>query len=132
MLTTSEEQVAAAPFWAGGKWRMTERARWWDHYTDRVPVIIGHFWRMFDNEARRITGMFGADVFEGVASHEWMGLNRNVYCVDYSVGQRHLERREPGHGTFRGKLAALRYPDWEVLHDDGAVVAIGEPGLAQL
>jgi len=128
VLTTSEEQVAAVPFFAGGKWRMTERARWWEHYQDSVPVVIGHFWRMFDDDARRITGMFGADVFEGTSSHEWMGCRRNVYCVDYSVGQRYLERRHDSEGEFHGKLAALRYPEWEVVHDDGTRVKIGAPG----
>ena len=51
-----------------------------------------------------------------------------MYCVDYSVGQRHLERRDASLGEFHGKLAALRYPEWEVVHDDGSVVAIGPPG----
>ena len=61
---------------------------------------------------------------------KWMGQRRNVYCVDYSVGQRHLERRERGQAQdeFHGKLAALRYPEWEVVHDDGSMVAIGAPG----
>lgn len=128
VLTTSEEQVAAIPFFAGGKWRMTERARWWEHYGDQVPVVIGHFWRLFNDDARRITGMFGADVFEGTASHEWMGRERNVYCVDYSVGQRYLERQRDSQEDYLGKLAALRYPEWEVVHDDGTRVSIGAPG----
>lgn len=129
VLTTSEEKVADKPFWAGGKWRMAERTRWWDHYAEQTPVVIGHFWRLFNNDARRITGMFGPDVFEGTPSHAWMGKNRNVYCVDYSVGQRHLERRQEKPADFHGKLAALRYPEWEVMHDDGSVIPIGSPGL---
>lgn len=128
VLTTSEEKIADKPFWAAGKWRMTERARWWERYTDEVPVVIGHFWRQFNDGARRITGMFGADVFEGTASHEWLGQRRNVYCVDYSVGQRHLERRQDDSEEFHGKLAALRFPEWQVVHDDGCVVEIGAPG----
>jgi hypothetical protein len=128
VLTTSEEVPVGTPFWAGGKWRMAQRSRWWDHYEQRVPVIIGHFWRLFDADARRVAGMFGPDVFEGIPSHAWMGQQRNVYCVDYSVGQRHLERRESAAEGFHGKLAALRYPEWEVVHDDGSAVAIGPPG----
>jgi len=138
VLTTSEEKITCTPFWAGGKWRMTERLRWWDDYKDRVPVVIGHFWRLFNQDARRITGMFGPDVFEGISSHDWMGKQLNVYCVDYSVGQRHLERRhqkrryqerqQQDQEEFHGKLAALRYPEWEVLQDDGDVIAIGPPG----
>lgn len=133
VLTTSEEKITRTPFWAGGKWRMTERSRWWDDYEDPVPVVIGHFWRLFNQDARRITGMFGPDVFEGISSHDWMGKQLNVYCVDYSVGQRHLERRQPerqqkGQQEFHGKLAALRYPEWEVIQDDGDVIKIGPPG----
>ena len=128
VLTTSEEMVAREPYWAGGKWRMTQRVPWWDHYRGEVPVVIGHFWRMFDSEARRVTGMFGPDVFEGVPSHAWMGRHKNVYCVDYSVGQRHLERQQDSADEFHGKLAALRYPEWEVVHDDRSAVTIGAPG----
>ena len=86
---------------------MVERARWWNNYTEQVPVIIGHFWRLFNADARRIAGMFGPDVFEGIPSHAWMGKQRNVYCVDYSVGQRHLERKQNTEDEFHGKLAAL-------------------------
>jgi hypothetical protein len=133
VLTTSEEKITQTPFWAGGKWRMTERLRWWDNYEDGVPVVIGHFWRLFNNDARRITGMFGPDVFEGISSHDWLGKHLNVYCVDYSVGQRHLERRhqkrrQKDQEDFHGKLAALRYPEWEVIQDDGDVIEIGPPG----
>jgi len=128
VLTTSEEKITRTPFWAGGKWRMTERSRWWDDYEHQVPVVIGHFWRLFNRDARRIAGMFGPDVFEGISSHDWMGAHHNVYCVDYSVGQRHLERRQDEQEDFHGKLASLRYPEWEVIQDDGDVVKIGAPG----
>ena len=128
ILTTSEEKVTQTPYWAGGKWRMTERSRWWDNYSERVPVVIGHFWRLFNQDAKRIAGMFGPDVFEGIESHDWMGKHHNVYCVDYSVGQRHLERRQNDGEDFHGKLAALRYPEWEVMQDDGVVIPVGPPG----
>ena len=128
VLTTSEEKIAARPFWAGGKWRMVERCRWWDDYSDQVPVVIGHFWRLFDAQARRIAGMFGPDVFAGVPSHAWMGQQRNVYCVDYSVGQRQQERQHYAGEDFHGKLAALRFPEWQVVHDDGTAIEIGPPG----
>ena len=65
ILTTSEEKITQTPNWAGGKWRITERSRWWDHYDEQVPVVIGHFWRLFNRDAKRTAGMFGPDVFEG-------------------------------------------------------------------
>lgn len=125
VLTAGAVCAAAKPFFAMGHWRMIYRARWWDSYDEDVPVVIGHFWRRFDTAAERISGVFGRDVFEGIASHAWMGKRKNVYCVDYSVGQLHAERRrDPGADAFHGKLAALRYPEWEVHHDDGTVIPL--------
>jgi hypothetical protein len=117
VLTTSEVTIASEPFFAMRRWQMTERTRWWDAYDEDIPVVIGHFWRRFNNAAERVSGVFGKDVFEG--------KRNNVYCVDYSVGQLHVERQvDPAADTFHGKLAALRYPEWEVHHDDGAVVIL--------
>ena len=124
ILTTGAVNVAEEPFFAMGRWRMADRDRWWDKYQDDIPVIIGHFWRRFDSAAERISGVFGRDVFEGIPSHAWMGERRNVYCVDYSVGQLHKERQLGTHNEFNGKLAALRYPEWEVHHDDGTVIKL--------
>ena len=104
---------------------MADRTKWWDDYDDDIPVVIGHFWRRFHAAAERVIGVFGRDVFEGIPSHAWMGKRRNVYCVDYSVGQLHKERQNASEGDeFHGKLAALRYPEWEVHHDDGSVIRL--------
>lgn len=126
VLTSGASQVAEKPFFAAGQWRMADRTRWWDYYEDDVPVVIGHFWRRFDSAAERISGVFGRDVFEGIPSHAWMGKRKNVYCVDYSVGQLYAERRRNNAdaGEFHGKLAALRFPEWEVHHDDGTVIPV--------
>jgi len=125
VLTTGAAQEAVRPYFAAGQWRMSDRTKWWENYNDETPVVIGHFWRRFDSAVERISGVFGRDVFEGIPSHAWMGKKKNVYCVDYSVGQLHVERRrKSGAGEFHGKLAALRYPEWEVHHDDGTVIAV--------
>jgi hypothetical protein len=125
VLTSGAAQVAEKPFFAAGQWRMADRTRWWDYYEDDVPVVIGHFWRRFNSAAERISGVFGRDVFEGIPSHAWMGKRKNVYCVDYSVGQLYAERRRNADaGNFHGKLAALRFPEWEVHHDDGTVIPV--------
>ena len=125
VLSAGAVEAASKPFFGMGQWRMINRARWWDTYDEDIPVIIGHFWRRFDVGAERVSGVFGRDVFEGVSSHAWMGKRKNVYCVDYSVGQRHAERRNASeHRNFHGKLAALRYPEWEVHHDDGTIIPI--------
>lgn len=127
ILTTSSMQATDQPFFGGGKWRMAEREAWWESYTEDKPVIIGHFWRQYSSIVKRVSGLFGRDLFEGIESHAWMGAKHNVYCVDYSVGQRHVERRkqqeaEALNEKYIGKLAALRMPERQVIHDDGSVV----------
>jgi hypothetical protein len=125
VVTSGTVEVAEKPFFSMGQWQMFYRSQWWNTYSDEIPVIIGHFWRRFDTAVNNVSGVFGKDVFEGIPSHAWMGANNNVYCVDYSVGQRHVERSLPQRpGKFYGKLAALRWPEREVIHDDGTVVPV--------
>jgi hypothetical protein len=47
-----------------------------------------------------------------------MGLRRNVYCVDFSVGGRYAQRaaNKPLHMC---RLAAVRVPEWQVVYDHG-------------
>ncbi len=127
VLTAGLARSATLPYFGAGRWRFTERTPWWNSYRGSAPVVIGHFWREFGALEGERFGVFGQDVLAGVASHDWMGLCRNVYCVDYSVGKRHLSRSSAQSND--GKLAAIRFPEWEVVHDDGTVVSIGPPGI---
>ena len=101
----------AEPFFAGGKWRMVRRVKWWNLYQEKTPVIFGHYWRNFGSPDLAGVGKFGPDLFEGIEPHHWMGARNNVYCVDFSVGMRAAE-----HGG--GHLAAVRFPEWTVVHDE--------------
>lgn len=118
VLTSGEEVETATPFWAGGKWRMVERVRWWMHYDDPIPVVIGHYWRRFSDARAVYSDKYGPDLFAGVESHHCMGPRNNVYCVDFSVGGRYAQRaaNEPTHMC---RLAALRIPEWQVVYDNG-------------
>jgi len=118
---------AMAPFWAGGKWRMVTRVKWWERYTDAVPVIMGHYWRRFSDAHTVMPDKFGPDLFAGIEPHHWMGPNRNIYCVDFSVGLR-ATARDSGTPEAAGQLAALRVPEWRVMHDGGDQWDIGQPG----
>jgi hypothetical protein len=118
VLTSGGERPAGKPFWAGGKWRMADRVKWWEEYDHDVPVIIGHYWRRFGDARIYLSDRYGPDLFAGIGSHHWMGKRNNVYCVDFSVGAR-AEQRAQGKDEYACKLAALRVPEWEVLHDDG-------------
>jgi hypothetical protein len=138
VLTSGVEAPTAKPFWASGKWRMVTRIPWWDAYEETTPVVIGHYWRRYSDAQRYLKDEYGPDLFADVEPHSWMGARDNVYCVDFSVGSR-AHQRAGGLGglpetdgddpaAFHGKLAALRVPEWEVVHDDGAVWKIGAPG----
>jgi hypothetical protein len=129
LLTSGAEQPASEPLWAGGKWRMVERVKWWEGYTDPTPVICGHYWRRYSAVSKEMMDNYGPDLFAGIEPHQWMGAGNNVYCVDFSVGGRYLER-EQGGAPFQCKLAALRVPEWQLIQDDGETWEIGPPGLS--
>ncbi|GIK33729.1 MAG: hypothetical protein AMXMBFR45_23720 [Gammaproteobacteria bacterium] len=116
--TSGPELLAAAPFFAAGKWRMVDRGRWWAHYRHEVPVIIGHYWRWPTPELRKAFTRGEHDLFDGVAIDRWLGPRQNVYCVDFGVGARYKERAQ-GSSRFRTRLAAVRWPEREVVTDDG-------------
>ena len=119
VLTSGVERQASAPFYASGKWRFTDRVRWWDSYDDSVPVVVGHYWRRAfpaGNSKNR------ADLFGGIAPERWLGQRGNVFCVDFSVGARWLARKAGQPPQRDYKLAALAWPE-RVLHfDDGSVL----------
>ncbi len=123
VLTSGEEEPADAPFMAGGKWRMVSRVKWWERYTDDVPVVFGHYWRRFADAAGIMSDKYGPDLFAGIEPHHWMGPRRNVYCVDFSVGAR-AGQRARGANEQVCSLAALRWPEAEVWHDDGRRFAL--------
>ncbi|MEM6484422.1 MAG: metallophosphoesterase [Pseudomonadota bacterium] len=126
-LTAGEEAPAAKPFWAGGRWRMVQRVKWWQDYDDSPPVIVGHYWRRYTSAPSVLADKYGPDLFHGTEPQHWMGKRRNVYCVDFSVGGR-AEQRHAGQPESHCQLAALRVPEWQVVHDDGETWDIGEPG----
>ncbi len=128
VLTSGEETETETPFWAGGKWRMVERVRWWQRYDDPVPVVIGHYWRRFGAAQAVYFDKYGPDLFAGIESHHCMGLRNNVYCVDFSVGGRYAQRAA-NESTHMCRLAALRIPEWQVVYDHGEAHAVDAAGM---
>ena len=135
VLTTGVEAAAGQPFYAGGKWRFTERQAWWKHYDEPVPVVVGHYWRqLVDVQLPPGQGAQPAPpmpqgercaqggLFRGVPGNGWHGLHKNVFCVDFSVGARWSERQQ-GISAERSRLhlAALRWPERELALDNGQV-----------
>lgn len=119
VLTSGVERQATRSFFASGKWRMVARVPWWHDYEDATPVVIGHYWRWFSAAGRDRYGHGTADLFGAHDARDWLGPKKSVFCVDYSVGARFRERRD-GHepGTFT-TLAALRWPERELVTETG-------------
>ena len=119
VVTSGAESLAGTPFFASGKWRMLERVKWWNGYRDTTPVIVGHYWRWPTAEARERYSRGEHDLFDGAAPHEWHGARRNVFCVDFGVGARYKERAEGRSAPYRTRLGAVRWPERELVFDDG-------------
>ena len=113
-LTCGSESPAAAPHYAGGRWRFVVRTPWWQDYRDAPAVVIGHYWRRWRGEH---------PLFPCPPQH-WFGARHNVFCCDYAVGARWCDRKAgiaPQHSAYR--LAALRWPEKTLVFDDGETVA---------
>jgi hypothetical protein len=122
ILTSGVERVAERPFWSSGKWRMCDRVRWWDEYTETTPVIIGHYWRRLRPAVGCRRSDHPPDIFAGVGPQAWMGPGHNVFCVDYSVGGR-FEERPVGKAGANTHLCALRWPERQLWGERGPVRA---------
>ncbi len=116
VLTSGTEEAVDVDGYAylSGKWRTTRRTPWWDSYEEEPAVIAGHYWR-----SRHAATPGGRDIWQGAGPFEWLGPRRNVFCIDYSVGRRFLERTgSDEQGAFNGALAAMRWPERELVFDD--------------
>jgi hypothetical protein len=119
VLSAGIEYAARVPFLAGGKWRFVERVPWWKHY-DEAPVVFGHYWRWWNPAAHAHYSKGEPDLF---VDEPPVGWHRNyegrevAICIDYSVGARYKERKQGRSASFHARLAALRWPEREVVFD---------------
>jgi hypothetical protein len=130
VVTSGVERLARSPFYASGKWRMVNRIAWWDEYADEVPVMFGHYWRWVSDAAQRRFSRGEDEVFAGAPVNAWLGPRHNAFCLDFSVGIRYLERPLPQGGTFLGRLGAVRWPERELVFDDGERLPLVLPSVA--
>jgi hypothetical protein len=119
IVTSGLERVAQAPFFASGKWRMVNRYPWWNDYRDDTAVIVGHYWRWPTAAIRSTLSKGDPDLFEGLQPNAWFGARKNVFCVDFAVGARYLERAAGASDHFQCRLGAVRWPERELVFDTG-------------
>jgi hypothetical protein len=129
VLTSGKEQRTDTPFFMSGKWRMVERTDWWQAYDAATPVIFGHYWRWPAPDAGDRFGAYAYDTFADRAANEWLGPANTAFCVDYCVGARFAERNGWPDEPFRTRLAAVRWPERELIFDDGRGAEIVAPRL---
>src|SRR5262245_53103022 len=119
VLRSGLECRVAEPFFAGGKERWAGRVKWWDDYDDEPWCVFGHYWR------RRLTGEEAGDhLFDDARPFAPLGRGRTM-CIDYSVGKRWQARMDEASDPSEVWLAALRWPERELVVDDGRRIPLG-------
>ena len=113
VLTSGMEERAEEPFWAGGQKRKVRRVKWWNNYVSATTVVFGHYWRALSEDDRPVKR--GPYLFSGVDPMAPLGPHPNAWCVDYSVGYRHVERARGAGSGMSTALAALRFPERELV-----------------
>ena len=130
VLTTGVERECRTPFYAGGKWRFVQRVAWWNEYAEAPAVVVGHYWRRMLAGDAAAHGPQAENLFGHTGPLAWLGARGNVFCVDYSVGARWAARRNGEDPGRRFKLAALRWPERQLVFDDGVQAATAGFGVA--
>ena len=119
VLTSGVEKRSEEAFFAGNRWRYSDRVNWWINYSDPIPVVIGHYWRLLEKQEAFRTPRY-TRLFSDIHPLAWHGKRRNVFCIDYSVGARWRDRKAKRPiESSRFRLAALRWPENRVIFDDG-------------
>ncbi|WP_323018705.1 metallophosphoesterase [Castellaniella sp.] len=118
-MTSGIEARSAQPFYSGHRWRYSDRIAWWDQDPDPTPVVVGHYWRLFQPPKQPDAWRYSR-LFQNITPTAWHGSQRQAYCIDYSVGARWNERQQQkSTNTTQYRLAALLWPERQLVFDDG-------------
>lgn len=126
VLTSGIEARTQRPFFSGNRWRFSDRLPWWNDYDHEIPVVIGHYWRLFNPRPDQPQSRYSL-LFQDLDSTAWHGKRHNVFCVDYSVGARWRNRKENRCPTSRFRLAALQWPEKRLVFDSGQIMMTENP-----
>lgn len=125
-VTSGVEGRATRPILINDEPRWEMRLPWWHDYRERIPCIIGHYWRVLLPGENRFENLF-----DGLAMEVTHGSGP-VMCIDFSVGKRFRERLQPGFdGTYQTRLGALRLPEKVIYYDNAEPAPLAEPSRTQ-
>ncbi len=102
VLTSGLEVQASRPSSGNGKSRLLERYPWWQDYQEEAICFFGHY-------------------------NQPYGVSRNqsrAVCVDYGVSRRWKPKQAGDNSPKKWRLAAIRYPEWKVVFDDGVAESL--------
>jgi len=117
VITSGVERVTDTPFFASGKWRYVTRVPWWHEYPDDIPVLFGHYWRWWDPAVHPHWSKGEPQLFPDDPVGPYMAEHHRAFCVDFSVGSRYRQRRAKHPPPYHGRLAAMRWPERELVYD---------------
>jgi len=117
VITSGVERATQVPFTAGGKWRFADRVAWWRDYAGEVPVLFGHYWRWWDPSIHHILSKGETQLFSDDPVGPYMAAHHQSFCIDFSVGSRFKQRHNNETEPFHGRLAAMRWPEREIVYD---------------
>ena len=117
VVTSGIERATADPFPAAGKWRFVERVAWWREYDGPVPVLFGHYWRWWDPSVHASLSKGEPHLFADDPVGPFMAEHHRAFCIDFSVGSRYKQRVVGHRPPYHGRLAAIRWPERELVFD---------------
>ena len=124
IITSGVERATDRPFFSSGKWRYVDRVAWWREYDGDVPVLFGHYWRWWDPAVHIHLSKGEPHLFADDEVGPYMADHHRTFCVDFSAGARYKERRGNHTPPFQGRLAAIRWPERELVFDAEAPVSL--------
>lgn len=112
LITSGPEAPAPEPFELEDRTHTEDRHAWWQDYRSKPFVVFGHYWR---KPIAMKSAFLTHRLFGDIPLYDLLG--KNMISIDYSVGARAYERATGKTHGFEGELAALRWPERELVFD---------------
>lgn len=126
LITSGPEIPAPKPFELEDRTHAEDRHAWWRDYQGEPFVVFGHYWR---KPIAMKSAFLTKRLFGDTPLYDLLGPN--TISIDYSVGARASERLNGKTRDFDGELAAMRWPERELVFDHGKIIPLttSQPAL---